>query len=275
MAEQTAEMSALPGVDASLSDLKLDVRHYLAALHEAAGMPLPEISEEQLQAALRQVLPESAPTHTTEAKGLLTWLGGLPGQAFANIHAIWAEWLQRTSEIDRVWPMRLFHATHDMVGEQLQHLGGEVRRVAGEKLTALEGRYGRTGAILVLTAAVVLTPVPVPGTTLAPVLVAEGIRAVGIAFWGTSTPATAMRPGVHRSNRAGTMVRRSETVRKTPPPTPSPKRRGGARSRKCLRSGGFLRLAPPLRFGEGVGGRGAFSAVQNPLHRSQARNTCS
>ena len=42
------------------------------------------------------------------------------------------------------------------------------------------------------------------------------------------------------------------------PPTPSPTRRGGARSRKCWRSEGFLRLAPPLRFGEGVGGRGCF-----------------
>ncbi len=193
MVEQTAGQSALPSVEASLSELRLEVRNYLAALHEAAGLPPPEIPEEQLQAALRQALPENLPEQGTEAKGLLTWLAGLPGQAFGNVQSVWTEWLQRTSEIDQVWPMRLFHATHDMVGESLQQLGGEVRRVAGEKLAVLVGRYGRTGALLVLTAAVVLTPVPVPGTTFAPVLIAEGIRAVGIAFWGANATATATR----------------------------------------------------------------------------------
>jgi hypothetical protein len=53
---------------------------------------------------------------------------------------------------------------------------------AGQKaVTAykgLEGKYGRKGAIAILVATAVLTPLPVPGTMYAPLLVAKGIMAV-------------------------------------------------------------------------------------------------
>jgi hypothetical protein len=151
-------------------------------VHKAAGLPAPDLSEDLVQAALRQALPDQM-LHPTEAHTLLAWLGGLPSQALGHIHAVWANWMRRANEIDHVWPMHLFHAAHDMVSERLKQLGGEVKRVASEKLIALEHRYGRTGAILVFTTAVLLTPIPVPGTTLAPILVAEGIRAVSYTFW--------------------------------------------------------------------------------------------
>jgi hypothetical protein len=194
MVEQQAEQGAKPDNRTSLANLSLEVRAYLTALHVAAGLAPPDLPEEQIQAALRQALPENASPPVTDTGGLLPWLASLPNQAFGQVQSVWTDWLKRFNAIDQEWPMRLFHATHNLVGERLQQLGVEVRRVAGEKLTALEGRYGRTGAILVLTAAVALTPVPVPGTTFAPVLVAEGIRAVGQTFWGEGTPASENPP---------------------------------------------------------------------------------
>jgi hypothetical protein len=56
---------------------------------------------------------------------------------------------------------------------------GQARRFAGGKYKAFEKRYGRKGAIAVLSAVVLLAPVPAPGTSLLPLAIAEGLLWVG------------------------------------------------------------------------------------------------
>jgi hypothetical protein len=172
MVEKTLESTSTSHVDASMwcAELSLEVRQYLLALYEAAGLPPPELTDQEVHAALQRTL-EKICLPAAEPHGLLPWLTGLPSQALAHVQEMWTAWSQRA------------RTTHEVVGEGLKQAFDTVQRVASDKLTALEARYGRTGAILVFTAAVVLTPVPVPGTTFAPVLLAEGIRAVGTTFW--------------------------------------------------------------------------------------------
>lgn len=50
------------------------------------------------------------------------------------------------------------------------------------KYADLASRYGNTGAKLVLGGMVALLPVPVPGTSLLPIAIAEGIRRTGKLF---------------------------------------------------------------------------------------------
>jgi hypothetical protein len=47
------------------------------------------------------------------------------------------------------------------------------------KYEKLASRYGSKGAIAILSAMVLLSPVPVPGTSLIPIALAEGVRALG------------------------------------------------------------------------------------------------
>jgi hypothetical protein len=47
------------------------------------------------------------------------------------------------------------------------------------KYEKLASRYGPKGAIAILSAMVLLSPVPVPGTSLIPIALAEGVRALG------------------------------------------------------------------------------------------------
>ena len=49
-------------------------------------------------------------------------------------------------------------------------------------------RYGPTGAKLVMGGMVLLLPVPIPGTSLLPVAIAEGVRRLGRLFKGGSDP---------------------------------------------------------------------------------------
>jgi hypothetical protein len=64
---------------------------------------------------------------------------------------------------------------------------GEVSGAVRDKATAfigrtyakLEGKYGPTGAKLVLAGMIALTPIPAPGTSLLPIALAEGIKRLG------------------------------------------------------------------------------------------------
>jgi hypothetical protein len=163
------------------------VRDYLKAVYAAAGTEPPELSDAEVHAAVHQAMP-AAEGPPAAGGGLLAWVKALPGHAVGGIHTVWSDWLRRYRETDEVWPLRLFQATHGVVGEGVRDLGLHVRQMAIDKMTALEARYGRVGALTVFGAAVLLTPVPVPGTTFVPVLVAEGVRAVGTTFWGEGTP---------------------------------------------------------------------------------------
>jgi hypothetical protein len=171
------------------------LREYLTAVYTAAGTALPELNDADVHAALHRALPEEAKEHPPPG-GLLAWLKALPAHGIGGLHAVWTDWLRRYQETDEVWPLRLFHATEGVVGGGVHGLSLQVRDLAVAKMKALEQRYGRVGALTVFGAAVLLTPVPVPGTTLVPVLVAEGVRAVGVVFWsdkpqpeGASPPA--------------------------------------------------------------------------------------
>jgi hypothetical protein len=173
------------------------VCEYLKAVYAAAGTAPPELPEAEVQAALRRALPEIESEQPTAGGGVLARLNALPVQAVGQLQAVWTDWLRRFQEMDAVWPMKLFHATHGLFGEGVRDIGQQVRQLAIEKMTALEQRYGRVGAMTVFGAAVLLTPVPVPGTTLVPMMVAEGVRAVGAVFWadGLQPDATALSPG--------------------------------------------------------------------------------
>jgi hypothetical protein len=188
MADETEAVVA--PTQESLSEV---VRDYLKAIYAAAGTQPPELSESEVQAALRRALPETV-SEQPSGGGLLAWLTALPGHAVHGLHGVWADWLRRYQETDEVWPMRLVHATEELVGEGVRDLGHQVRDLAVKKMTALEQRYGRVGAITVFGAAVLLTPVPVPGTTLVPVLVAEGVRAVGVVMWSDKPQPEAWGP---------------------------------------------------------------------------------
>ena len=180
------------------------VRDYLTAVYEAAGTAPPELAEAEVQAALQKALPAAAAEQPTAGVGLLARLKALPVQAVSQLQAIWSDWLRRFQETDEVWPLKLFHATHGQVGEGVRDLGVKGRQLAIEKMTDLEQRFGRVGALTVFGAAVLLTPVPVPGTTLVPVLVAEASTPVALIFWPneTQTDATAAFAGNLTSCRA-------------------------------------------------------------------------
>lgn len=55
----------------------------------------------------------------------------------------------------------------------------------------LERRYGRKGAIAVMAGIAVTLPIPIPGTTLVPIGIAEGIRGIG-KLLSRKTPSTAV-----------------------------------------------------------------------------------
>jgi hypothetical protein len=64
------------------------------------------------------------------------------------------------------------------VKKQAIALAGKARAYAVKKFADLEAKYGRAGAIAVMSAVIAMTPVPVPGSSLAPILLAEGMRYV-------------------------------------------------------------------------------------------------
>lgn len=54
-------------------------------------------------------------------------------------------------------------------------IAAKAKSFAVAKFNKFEQRYGRAGAIAVMSASVALTPIPLPGTSLAPILIAEGV----------------------------------------------------------------------------------------------------
>jgi Phage portal protein, lambda family len=62
------------------------------------------------------------------------------------------------------------------VMQQVTKVRDKVRAIAVKRFAAMEEKYGRAGAIAVMSAVIAMTPVPVPGSSLAPILIAEGVR---------------------------------------------------------------------------------------------------
>lgn len=58
----------------------------------------------------------------------------------------------------------------------------KAKSMAVNKFKKFEVRYGHKGAVAVMSASILLTPIPIPGTSFAPILIAEGVRAVGRLF---------------------------------------------------------------------------------------------
>jgi hypothetical protein len=58
-------------------------------------------------------------------------------------------------------------------------LASKAKAFVTRKYEKLASRYGSKGAIAILSAMVLLSPVPVPGTSLIPIALAEGVRALG------------------------------------------------------------------------------------------------
>ena len=73
-------------------------------------------------------------------------------------------------------------------------LAGKARDIAVNKFKKFEARYGRKGAIAIMAASLALTPVPVPGTSLVPVLVAEGIMAASKLFKAGDSARESLEP---------------------------------------------------------------------------------
>lgn len=73
-----------------------------------------------------------------------------------------------------------------------------VKRKAIEKFHKMEERYGRKGAIAVMAATVILTPIPAPGTSLVPMAIAEASLAIGKLFKGrtVATEAREQEPDI-------------------------------------------------------------------------------
>jgi hypothetical protein len=80
------------------------------------------------------------------------------------------------------------------VKRQAIRMVGKARAFAEKKFAALEAKYGRAGAIAVMSAVIAMTPVPVPGSSLAPILLAEGVRYVAQKMAG---PQVAMESVSH------------------------------------------------------------------------------
>src|SRR5262249_24855004 len=79
---------------------------------------------------------------------------------------------------------------------------------------------------------------------------ADGAPAARRVEGSTPSPGSLFMPGKRGVEHAYHLSRSSIAGKEPLPPTPSPRRRGGETS------------APPLRFGEGVGGRGSFIPAQ-------------
>ena len=78
--------------------------------------------------------------------------------------------------------MLLYNNELSKRNKELVKQNRELSRMLGEERSKVEeyeklaAKYGPAGAKAVLAAAVLLTPVPLPGTTLLPIALAEGVR---------------------------------------------------------------------------------------------------
>jgi hypothetical protein len=70
------------------------------------------------------------------------------------------------------------------------HLAGKVKATFQKKFAQMETRYGRKAAFAVISGVALMTPVPLPGTSLLPIALAEGIRGLSKLF-GSKKPVLA------------------------------------------------------------------------------------
>lgn len=72
----------------------------------------------------------------------------------------------------------------DRAGEVATAVKDKVAGYVRKTYAKLESKYGKTGAKLVCAGMVALLPIPVPGTSMAPIAIAEGVKRLGILFGG-------------------------------------------------------------------------------------------
>ena len=70
------------------------------------------------------------------------------------------------------------HSLLSRIGEIPSALRDKATSFIAIKYEQLSERYGSTGAKAILAGAVILTPVPLPGTSLLPIALAEGIKQI-------------------------------------------------------------------------------------------------
>ncbi len=85
------------------------------------------------------------------------------------------------------------HSLLSRMGEVPSALRDKAVSFVASKYQQLSERYGSTGAKAVLAGAVLLAPVPLPGTSLVPIALAEGLKQLsGLAFEGGKQVAEAV-----------------------------------------------------------------------------------
>lgn len=102
----------------------------------------------------------------------------------------------------------------DTLPPEKKGIVARVKAKVAEKFNKMVQKYGKKGAIAVVAAMAALTPVPLPGTSLIPVLVAESVLAVKRLVAGASKPTAARESRIteYTYNAEGLIVRTVERL---------------------------------------------------------------
>jgi hypothetical protein len=177
---------------ARVPEMAADAKQWIQEMHRLAKKSAPEIDEQALADAIQQHVPgekrevgEGCEPNATghgfhdSETGAPCSQGGKPGVGPQKPGQ--AEQPGRQSpHLDGMASKvkQLLHAAGKH-GARLAEKGRATAvKYAQKRFADLESKYGRAGAIAVLSAVVAMTPVPVPGSSLAPLLIAEGARHV-------------------------------------------------------------------------------------------------
>lgn len=153
-------------------------KEFVASVYKAAGEEMPDLYEDAAGKATAR-LAESCVTnhdgtgHHDDKTGHPCTTGG--GDSTSDKPSLRSRFQD------------LMKSAAGKLSEKARAIAGKVKAAAVAKFKTYEAKYGRKGAIAVMAAMVALTPIPAPGTSFAPVLIAEAVRHVAKFLRSRST----------------------------------------------------------------------------------------